>query len=84
MAITKLASKCARGINEQLLKTSGADVLSSMKKEKKIRKTSEMVATAVKTGSRSVLKTTSPLNGLFFELTIEKRLISVLVLLRGE
>ena len=31
----KLASKCARGINEQLLKTSGADVLSSMKKEKK-------------------------------------------------
>ena len=84
MAITKLASKCARGINEQLLKTSGADVLSSMKKEKKIRKTSEMVATAVKTGSRSVLKTKSPLNGLFFELTIEKRLISVLVLLRGE
>ena len=84
MAITKLASKCARGINEQLLKTSGADVLSSMKKEKKNRKTSEMVATAVKTGSRSVLKTKSPLNGLFFELTIEKRLISVLVLLRGE
>ena len=84
MVITKLASKCARGINEQLLKTSGADVLSSMKKEKKIRKTSEMVATAVKTGSRSVLKTKSPLNGLFFELTIEKRLISVLVLLRGE
>ena len=84
MAITKLASKCARGINEQVLKTSGADVLSSMKKEKKIRKTSEMVATAVKTGSRSVLKTKSPLNGLFFELTIEKRLISVLVLLRGE
>ena len=35
MAITKLASKCARGINEQLLKTSGADVLSSVKKEKK-------------------------------------------------
>ena len=85
MAITKLASKCARGINEQLLKTSGADVLSSVKKEKKKnRKTSEMVATAVKTGSRSLLKTKSPLNGLFFELTIEKRLISVLVLLRGE
>ena len=84
MVITKLASKCARGINEQLLKTSGADVLSSMKKEKKIRKTSEMVATAVKTGSRSVLKTKSPLNGLFFELTIKNRLISVLVLLRGE
>ena len=84
MAITKLASKCALRINEQLLKTLGADVLSSMKKEKKIRKTSEMVATAVKTGSRSVLKTKSPLNGLFFELTIEKRLISVLVLLRGE
>ena len=38
MVITKLASKCARGINEQLLKTSGADVLSSMKKEKKNQK----------------------------------------------
>ena len=38
MAITKLASKCARGINEQLIKTSGADVLSSMKKEKKNQK----------------------------------------------
>ena len=38
MAITKLPSKCARGINEQLLKTSGADVLSSMKKEKKTEK----------------------------------------------
>ena len=33
MTITKLVSKCARGINEQLLKTSGADVLSSMKKK---------------------------------------------------
>jgi len=29
MDITKLVSKCVRGMNEQLLKTSGADVLSS-------------------------------------------------------
>ena len=28
----KLVSKCARGINEQVLRTSGADVLSSRKK----------------------------------------------------
>ena len=34
-AITKLVSKCTRGINEQLLKTSGADVLSSRKKNQK-------------------------------------------------
>ena len=33
--ITKLVSKCAGGINEQLLKTSGFDVLSSRKKLKK-------------------------------------------------
>ena len=31
--ITKLVSKCAGGINEQLLKTSGFDVLSSRKKK---------------------------------------------------
>ena len=37
-AITKLVSKCVRRINEQLLKTSGADVLSSMEI---LRKTSE-------------------------------------------
>ena len=30
--ITTLVSKCARGINEQPLKTSGTDVLSSRKK----------------------------------------------------
>ena len=36
LTITELDSKCARGINEQLLETSGADVLSS--KEKKLRK----------------------------------------------
>ena len=33
--ITKLASKSARGMNEQLLKTSRADVLSSRKKLRK-------------------------------------------------
>ena len=33
--ITKLVSKCAGGINEQLLKTSGFDVLSSRKKNSK-------------------------------------------------
>ena len=33
--ITKLVSKCAGGINEQLLKTSGFDVLSSRKKLQK-------------------------------------------------
>ena len=33
--ITKLVSKCAWGINEQLLKTSGFDVLSSRKKLQK-------------------------------------------------
>ena len=32
LTITKLVSKSARGMNEQLLKTSGADVLSSRKK----------------------------------------------------
>ena len=37
-AITKLVSKCVRRINEQLLKTSGADVLLSMEI---LRKTSE-------------------------------------------
>ena len=36
-AITELVSKSAQGMNEQLLKTSGADVLSS---RKKLRKTS--------------------------------------------
>ena len=35
--ITELDSKCARGMNEQLLKTPGADVLSS---KRKVRKTS--------------------------------------------
>ena len=30
--ITELDSKCASGMNEQLLKTSGADVLSSRRK----------------------------------------------------
>ena len=33
--ITKLVSKWARGINEQLQKSSGADVLSSRKKNQK-------------------------------------------------
>ena len=33
--ITKLVSKCGGGINEQLLKTSGFDVLSSRKKLQK-------------------------------------------------
>ena len=33
--ITDLDSKCARGMNEQLLKTSGADVLSSRRKLRK-------------------------------------------------
>ena len=33
--ITKLVAKYARGMNEQLLKTSGADVLSSRKKLRK-------------------------------------------------
>ena len=35
LTITELASKCARGMNEQLLKTSGADVLSPRKKLRK-------------------------------------------------
>ena len=35
LTITKLVPKCARGINEQLLKTSGGDVLSSRKNKKK-------------------------------------------------
>ena len=34
--ITKLVSKCAAGINEQQLKTSGFDVLSSREKLKKL------------------------------------------------
>ena len=34
-SLIQLVSKCTRGINEQLLKTSGADVLSSRKKLKK-------------------------------------------------
>ena len=34
-SLIKLVSKCTRGINEQLLKTSGADVLSSRKELKK-------------------------------------------------
>ena len=36
MNITELVSKCARGMNEQLLKTPGIDVLSS---KKRLRKT---------------------------------------------
>ena len=35
MIITELFSKCVRGINEHLLKTSGADVLSSWKNPRK-------------------------------------------------
>ena len=35
LTITKLVSKCVRGINEQLLKTSGADVFQSRKKTQK-------------------------------------------------
>ena len=38
--ITKLVSKCSGGINEELLKTAGADVLSSRTKTQK-KKTSE-------------------------------------------
>ena len=35
LTITELVSKCARGMNEQVLKTSRADVLSSRKKAQK-------------------------------------------------
>ena len=35
MTITKLVSKCARGMKEQLLKTSCSDVLSSKKNLKR-------------------------------------------------
>ena len=35
MTITELDSKCMQGMNEQLLKTSGADVLSSGRKLRK-------------------------------------------------
>ena len=35
MTITKVVSKCARGMNKQLLKTSGTDVLSSRKRFRK-------------------------------------------------
>ena len=34
LTITKLVSKCAQGMNEQLLKTLGADVLSSREKHR--------------------------------------------------
>ena len=36
-AIMKLVSKCLLGINEQLLKTSGADALSSKKNLRNVR-----------------------------------------------
>ena len=38
LIITKPVSKCVRGKNEQLLKTSGADVLSSRKENRKTSK----------------------------------------------
>ena len=84
MVITKLASKCARGINEQLLKTSGADVLSSMKKEKKNQKNLREGGNSCQNRKSVTFEEKVAPNGLFFELAIEKRLISVLVLLRGE
>ena len=84
MVITKLASKFARGINEQLVKTSGADVLSSMKKEKKNQKNLGEGGNSGQNRKSVTFEEKVAPNGLFFELAIEKRLISVLVLLRGE